>query len=242
MKRVNRIIYCLVVLTILCSSLLSLAPKVRVYQKIKGYLSSPFDCDDGMDWLLILKKGVQREDVHFLRKFQSDYPEKFSLFYNDILDDALAVNNFLVISFLLPFKDHFISERLTFELVRKALDFFRIDILMMMVDRYPGLSVPGSSLMHIAVKWQSMMLLKKVCLFQKDIDVRNSQGETPLHCAVREGLLCFVDFLVHQGAHIFLKDECGKTPLQIAEEEESLELFYAMFCSQNQKRDQDIQV
>lgn len=71
-----------------------------------------------------------------------------------------------------------------------------------------------------------------------DLDVRNSQGRTPLDLAAFKGHMECVDVLINQGASILVKDYTLKrTPIHAAGNTTQLccatALFYYYFCSQS---------
>ena len=47
-------------------------------------------------------------------------------------------------------------------------------------------------------------------------DLKNNDGETPLHIAVKEGNQAIVDALIKEGANVNQQNVLGETPLHIA--------------------------
>lgn len=56
-----------------------------------------------------------------------------------------------------------------------------------------------------------------------DIDARDSRGRVALHYAARLNLTKTIEVLLEFGARTDIRDETGRTPLEVAEQEESLE-------------------
>ena len=54
--------------------------------------------------------------------------------------------------------------------------------------------------------------------FEVDVESRNGQGMTPLHCAAERGQMSMVRFLVAEGANKKARDNRRRTPMNVAEE------------------------
>ena len=192
-------------------------------------------------FLLILKKNIEKGCLSWLKRLQKQYPNKFSLVYHDILDYAVSLEQFPVIGFLLECGDYPISEKLCVRIAWLSLKANSRWILTI-VERYPDLKIPGSSLMHLAVRRAHFKIIEKVRIYQDDFNVRDDLGRTPLHYAVliEERSINFVEDLCLKGADIFLEDADGMTPIQLAEREKNFEAFYYMMRQKPQMSEEDI--
>ncbi|WP_353289127.1 ankyrin repeat domain-containing protein [Wolbachia endosymbiont (group A) of Pogonocherus hispidulus] len=59
-------------------------------------------------------------------------------------------------------------------------------------------------------------IIEKYLVDKKDVNVKNDEGNTPLHLAVEEGNLEAVKHLIEKGAGINAVNRYGYTPLRIA--------------------------
>ena len=125
------------------------------------------------------------------------------------------------------------SDHLLVDIVWMALEVKSVDVFESIVDRYPSLIIPGSSFFHIAVQWRDVDLLRKVCQCCKNINVKDFQGQTPLHYAVSESISHFVEILCRNGADIDAEDDDGITPWDMAREDKKVNILFDMLHHQN---------
>ena len=69
-----------------------------------------------------------------------------------------------------------------------------------------------------------------------DINAQDNKGRTPLHHAAMRGQVKYFEFLLHNEAHLFIKDKDGKTPVDYARDsdKEGLRIF-AEYVRQKQE-------
>ena len=191
--------------------------------------------------VLTLKKAVEKDVNYSLVKFQKKHPQELLLFYKPILKDAILRGQFLIIQFFLKSETYDIPEDMIIDIIWISVRYRRPDIFLIVIEKYPHLQVPNSSLMHIAVAFNNMMLIDKVYQYQDDIDVKDSHGRTPLHVAMSECSSGIVRFFCDRGADIYSRDDRGKTPLDLAKKEKKVNLLYDFLTRNLLNNDDDIQ-
>ena len=219
-----------------CCSLLSLSPCSLRYCDIKNI---PF-ADDDRRMILKLNAIVEKRDRRALRLFERENLDTFLSSCYVVLNDILFQNKVAVARFLLLYlilEDCDIPESLWVDVAWKALELESLDLLDCVVEGCPGLKVPGSSLLHIAVlvskRWErDRRLINTIYRHHKAIDERDKDGMTPLHRAVSKGHIFFVKFLCDEGADIFVKDKNGITPVDMARRDGRLHILYEMLTHQ----------
>ena len=195
-------------------SLLSLSPSSNIgCDTLRQHLLYvDLDCEP----LFMLKDMIKVDDETSLHIFHKEHPSEFSLFFNDLLVHAISLNKWDMIIFLLKCEECDISNDVLVQIVWKAVACDQPHVVATIVEIYPDLTIPGSSFMHIAVKWRNMLLVEKIYRYQKDIGNGDFQGKTPLHYAVALGDYGLVKFLCDRHADLYAEDFEGVTPLDIA--------------------------
>ena len=87
-----------------------------------------------------------------------------------------------------------------------------------------------NSNLHIAVKNNSIKLVKYFLNKNSNPNELNKDGQTPLHLALKEGNKDIIDLLIKNGADISIKDNEGKKPFDYGSKE-----IIRLFQLENQK-------
>ncbi|KAI8942611.1 hypothetical protein NX059_000664 [Plenodomus lindquistii] len=102
-----------------------------------------------------------------------------------------------------------VAYEMSSEILKKLIE-FGADI-----TRKQPSSTPYFSAMHAAVSGRQLGTVQYLVLLGHSIDVPNSNGETPLHLAVKTpGSYPVARYLVEMGADVNYEDRDGRTPLQ----------------------------
>ena len=87
------------------------------------------------------------------------------------------------------------------------------------------------SCLHLAVLNNSNKIIKLLLDNGADINIKDSNSQTPLHFAVSKGLLKIVKLLIDNNADISVKTKNGQTPLHIATIQDSLDMVKLLIKS-----------
>ena len=90
----------------------------------------------------------------------------------------------------------------------------------------------GNTLLHTAAQCGKNEIVQMLAREYSDrcpIDSRNSQGQTPLHCACVGGHVSVVRILLSHKASVYIRDEKGHTPIKIAHLVQNSDALFAIF-------------
>ena len=72
--------------------------------------------------------------------------------------------------------------------------------------------------MHYAIELMHLNTVKLFLSYGVDINKPDSSGQTALHLAVSKGMVRMVKLLIENGSRYDIKDENGRTPMDLAKE------------------------
>ena len=158
------------------------------------------------DIILRLKGCIKEDDCLSLQKFQRDYPRQFSLYYAELLRYAVSLRHISMFDSLLEYDAYPMTDSMWVRIARESLEVDCPQILKRVIERYPDLKIPGSSLMHMAVKLADLDAIKMLYHHQKNIEMKDCHGRTPLHYAVliKERALDFVRYFCDKDVECFI--------------------------------------
>ena len=182
----------------------------------------------GLGFFLGFKVLDNEDNACSLKKNQEKHILRWDASCHNILSHAIYRDNFGVIRFFLKSEKYDIPHGLLVDIVWKSFASDRADIFALLVENYSDLSVPGSSLMHIAVRWRHKTLVERIYQHHKDVDPRDAEGKTPLHYVVSENDLWFINFLCDRYADVHAEDHNEESPFRMAMQGHNAKVVLAM--------------
>lgn len=88
-----------------------------------------------------------------------------------------------------------------------------------MISNYkadPGQEYEGTTPIQLAVKYQYVSIVGKLCRRKVNLSVVDSEGKTPLHVSIQKRNFEISDLLLNFGAPLNVQDKSGDTPIHTA--------------------------